>query len=457
MTGGLGNDNLFDNQGGDDTYIYNLGDGYDFITDFGGNDTIRFGEGITASNLRMNRQDNGNLEIYFDGLEGNIIISDYFNNNENKIEKIVLADNTVITDFSQFLPFVETSESYTITEVSLVQDIQATGTADITLIGDSKNNTISGNSGNNTFEGKAGNDRLIDSEGGNDTYIYNLGDGDDTINDIGGIDTLKFGAGISIEDLEFMQAGNNLNMWFKERDGGIIIENYFSNPENKIERFEFADGTVITDISNYIVSIGSEENIVLPDGILQAHLWGTGDISATGNSLDNWFGGNSGNNTFEGKGGNDYFWDDQGGDDTYIYNLGDGYDVIHDENGSDTIQFGQDISASDLSFVHPTDSNNLEVLIGESGKITIENYFSSDVYKIETFKFADNSLLTDISSLITEINYSQTQSIVDETEALGEFDVNQLIQEINSYGVNNDVVMTNSQNQNDDLLLVMGN
>ncbi len=452
-----GNDYFHETAGGNDTYIYNLGDGSDVICDVGGYDTIRFGAGITTSNLRMSKIDNGNLNIYFDGYEGNIVVSDYFNNDENKIEKIILSDNTIITDFSQYMAFIETSENYSIADGSIVQDIQATGTADITLIGDSKNNTISGNSGNNTFEGKAGNDRLIDSEGGNDTYIYNVGDGTDYITDIGGVDTIKFGAGITLDNLAFMQTSDNLSIWFHNLEGGITIENYYTNPNKRIERFELADGTVITDISNYITAIGSVESIVLPDGVSQAHLWGTDDISATGNNLDNWFGGNSGNNTFEGKGGNDYFWDDQGGDDTYIYNLGDGYDFIHDENGSDTIHFGQGISAADLSFVHPTDSNNLEVLIGDSGKITIENYFSSDVYKIETFKFADNSILTNISSLITEINYSQTQSIVDETEALGEFDVNQLIQEINSYGVDNDVVMTNSQNQNEDLLLVMGN
>ena len=90
--------------------------------------------------------------------------------------------------------------------------------------------------------------------------------------------------------------------------------------------------------------------------------------------------------------------------------------------------------------------------------ITIGDYFTSDVNKIETFEFADNSVITNITSLITEINDSQPQNSP-ELEPLGELeplDVNQLIQEMNSYGVDNEVLMTNTQNQNEELLLVMG-
>ena len=443
-----GNDNYWDEAGGNDTYIYNAGDGFDWIHDKFGYDTIRLGEGITASMLTMNRWDDGQLEITFDGVEGNIVIDNYFNDDDNKIEKIILNDGTEITDFTPYFTSVETDTNYAASGNGKIQNITAIGSSNITLIGNSNNNTISGNSGNNTFEGKGGDDRLIDNQGGNDTYIYNLGDGNDTINDVGGIDTIKFGAGIALENLAFMQTSDNLNIWFHNQDGGISIENYFTNPDNKIERFELADGTVITDITNHITAIGSNESIVLPDGVFQAHLWGDGNTSATGNRLDNWLGGNSGNNTFEGKGGNDYFCDEQGGNDTYIYNLGDGYDCISDTNGNDTIQFGTGITTNNVSF-NQTAEGNLEIRFGEEeGSIVIEDYFNVNTdKKIENFAFSDGTTLSDISSLI--IPYAETNSA---EEYVDENTVNSIIQEMSAYAPDGEMAI-GEYNQNSEELL----
>ena len=443
-----GNDNYWDEAGGNDTYIYNAGDGFDRIHDKFGYDTIRLGEGITASMLTMNRWDDGQLEITFDGVEGNIVIDNYFNDDDNKIEKIILNDGTEITDFTPYFTSVETDTNYAASGNGKIQNITAIGSSNITLIGNSNNNTISGNSGNNTFEGKGGDDRLVDNQGGNDTYIYNLGDGNDTINDVGGIDTIKFGAGIALENLAFMQTSDNLNIWFHNQDGGISIENYFTNPDNKIERFELADGTVITDITNHITAIGSNESIVLPDGVFQAHLWGDRNTSATGNSLDNWLGGNSGNNTFEGKGGNDYFCDEQGGNDTYIYNLGDGYDCISDTNGNDTIQFGTGITTNNVSF-NQTAEGNLEIRFGEEeGSIVIEDYFNVNTdKKIENFAFSDGTTLSDISSLI--IPYAETNSA---EEYVDENTVNSIIQEMSAYAPDGEMAI-GEYNQNSEELL----
>ena len=443
-----GNDSVWDEAGGNDTYIYNAGDGFDWIHDKFGYDTIRLGEGITASMLTMNRWDDGQLEITFDGVEGNIVIDNYFNDDDNKIEKIILNDGTEITDFTPYFTSVETDTNYAASGNGKIQNITAIGSSNITLIGNSNNNTISGNSGNNIFEGKGGDDRLVDNQGGNDTYIYNLGDGNDYICDVNGNDTIQFGTGITLENLAFMQTSDNLNIWFHNQDGGISIENYFTNPDNKIERFELADGTVITDITNHITAIGSNESIVLPDGVLQAHLWGDGNTSATGNSLDNWLGGNSGNNTFEGKGGNDYFCDEQGGNDTYIYNLGDGYDCISDTNGNDTIQFGTGITTNNVSF-NQTAEGNLEIRFGEEeGSIVIEDYFNVNTdKKIENFAFSDGTTLSDISSLI--IPYAETNS---EEEYVDENTVNSIIQEMSAYAPDGEMAI-GEYNQNSEELL----
>ncbi len=66
-----GNDDISD-LGGDDTYIYNVGDGCYYIRDYGGNnDTIQFEAGTTFSNIQFahNQDNSNNLEISFNGIE----------------------------------------------------------------------------------------------------------------------------------------------------------------------------------------------------------------------------------------------------------------------------------------------------------------------------------------------------------------------------------------------------
>src|SRR6185437_12918611 len=117
---------------------------------------------------------------------------------------------------------------------------------DLVLGGDG-NDTLRGNAGNDTIEGGDGDDVIIDTEGtnvlrggagndtitgygtleggtGNDTlvsnlwnsattYLFNLGDGQDTISDYtygNYADTLVFGAGIAAADVTVTRSGDDL-------------------------------------------------------------------------------------------------------------------------------------------------------------------------------------------------------------------------------------------------------
>ena len=462
--GNGGNDDYYDEEG-NETYIYNIGDGFDFINDRNGYDVIKLGEGITQSMLRMNRQDNGNLEIYFEGIEGNICICDFFNDDNCKIEKIILSDNTEITDFTPFYTFKETSENYTIPENSIVSNVYLTGDGNVSVTGNSSDNYIVGNCGNNTYQGNGGNDSFYD-EVGNDTYIYNLGDGNDTINDQSGSDTIQFGNGITLDSIGFMKDDyNNLHIRFNDENGSeILIQGQLNEGEQGIETIKFADNTSITNVNSLVNQIGTEfDNIVLPDNYIEAHLWGTSDLNATGNSLDNFMRGNAGNNILNGKAGDDYYWEFEGGNDTYIYNIGDGHDYIADISGNDTIQFGTGITSTNIQFAHNQDNyNNLEISFnGIEGGITIEDYFDENQNKkIENFTFSDGTTISDISSYLnpTPDEYEDEEEPVLPLSQNNEqnFDVNLLIQEMNSYGVDSDVVLTDMQNQNnEDILLAM--
>lgn len=401
---GGGDDVITDVLGGNDTYIYCLGNGHDTITDVGGIDTLKLENGIFSYGTKF-EQINNDLVLSFFDRDGSITISDYFLDENHKIENIIFSDGEIVTSVENLLSRVVTDYDYTFGEDTIVDTIQARGNSNISIVGNSSDNTIYGNSGDNTYEGKGGNDTFIDEEGGNDTYIYNLGDGFDYIKDVGGSDTIKFGAGITLENLAFKQTATDLEIWFHNEEGALVIENFFSNTNNKIEKFELADGTVITDISNYITAIGSDGDIVLPTGVQQAHLSGSGNTTATGNDINNWIGGNSGDNTFIGGKGDDYIIDEFDSDDTYVYNLGDGNDTINDNGGVDKIKFGAGISKTNLVFIRHTDGSLIINLVDENGDyidggINIQDYFNDENKKIEKIEFADGSSIYDFESKV---------------------------------------------------------
>lgn len=396
--GGAGNDTISDLLGGNDTYIYQYGNGDDVITDLGGVDTIKF-EGAISPEDVIFEKDGDNLVISFREKDGSITVNGYFLDDNHKIENITFQDGTILQDVSDILIGISTTQSYTIAEDSTIETVRMYGENNISVTGNSADNRIEGNSGNNTFEGKGGDDTLVDLEGGNDTYIYNLGDGNDTIIDNSGNDKIKFGDGITLENTIFIQNQNNLEIIFDGQEGSILVQDFFANTDNKIENFEFADGTVITDLTSHIKEITSDGNITMSSGAASATLTGENNSSVVGNALDNTIVGNSGNNTITGGLGNDYIESTLGGDDTYIYNLGDGYDTINELGGNDKIKFGAGITKDSLVFVR----NNSDLLINfknadgdiVDGNIRIENYFEANDKKIETLEFADGSTLTD--------------------------------------------------------------
>ena len=151
-------------------------------------------------------------------------------------------------------------------------------------------------------------------------------------------------------------------------------------------------------------------------------------------------------------------------------------------NGYDMIQFGSGIMMNNIRFNTIDGTNNLNITFEDiAGSIIIQDYFSNDESKIEKFSFADGIDLTDISSMIDigaedvapdepdfpGDEYEEEEPptlplpdepIVDEEEPTlpNGVDINLLIQEMNSFGTDSDVVMSGTETQNtEELLLAM--
>lgn len=161
-----------------------------------------------------------------------------------------------MSDSSDYYPStVKSSVSYTLSRYSV--NLILTGTGNINGIGNSLDNTITGNGGNNVLAGNGGSDTLIGGAGndtliggtGNDTYYFDSGFGSDLIQEYdttaGNVDRIVFGSSIGSSQIAVGRYGTNL-LLTNASGGQIAVEGWFASDGNKVERVEFADGTVWT-------------------------------------------------------------------------------------------------------------------------------------------------------------------------------------------------------------------
>ena len=300
------------------------------------------------------------------------------------------------------------------------------GNGNDVIYGEDGDDTINAGTGNDIINGGKGND-LLKGEEGSDTYIFNIGDGDDTIydNDASGNvqnDRIIFGEGITAESIIMNRVGNNLIIEYGDGDR-ITVQNEFSESNSGIEYIEFADGTVIdidgirAEASRYIGTDGDDVlngyNTTEKYNVNEYFDGGDGnDRINAGIGDDTIFGGNgddiiyagTGNDIINGGKGNDQLRGDAG-DDTYIFNIGDGDDTIYDYDASgnsqnDRIIFGEGITAE--SIIMNRVGNNLIIEYGDGDRITVQNEFSESDSGIEYITLNDGR----------EMYYTQAEQMI---------------------------------------------
>lgn len=341
------------------------------------------------------------------------------------------------------------------------------------LAGDSGNDFIYGGSGDDIIDGGSGDDALVGGSG-NDTYLFGFGSGIDVIsehiifselnklanyqnsfiegvgiNEIidnlfalqqqsgGGVDIIKFGIGITLDNVVFEIDGTNnrkdLIIKLKDDQGNLTgdqvslinqldTSNSIRLSSLMIEKFQFTDGTILTfsDVEKRLQMYGTSFDDSLSGSWLNDNIYGLegndtigagkgddivygaegNDIIRAGEGNDTLYGGedndtleaNNGNNTLIGGRGNDIIKSGSGND-SFIYNLGDGNDTIKYASQNDVLKFTNGILSTDIKL----SANNVDLIItitSTNSTLTIKNYFAPNSESLGQVTFDDGSQWT---------------------------------------------------------------
>ena len=254
------------------------------------------------------------------------------------------------------------------------------------------NDTLYGNYGNDTLSGGAGNDYLnggntydYGNSNGNDIYVFNKGDGADTIADfdytVGNLDTLMLGAGLNAADTVLARLGDDLKLsWGAD---SVTLQNYFKNTYSVIEVLMFADGTKwgMAEIASRLTQTGTTGNDYfygLSDQPNRMNGMAGNDTLVGGNANDSLDGG-TGNDYLEGYAGNDSLMGGVGND-TLYGNYGN--DSLMGGVGNDTLYGGE--GADSFVFSHSVVIENSDVLLdfmpSQGDKIVFDTKYFTQLF-----------------------------------------------------------------------------
>ncbi|MFN6563626.1 MAG: beta strand repeat-containing protein [Nostoc sp. ChiSLP01] len=424
ITGNKGNDTLTGG-GGKDRFIYNLGDGIDTITDFGGVgkgtnptagviaevDTIKFvGAGLTARNLLLT-QNGTNLEITFEGVAGTKIVLNNFkledlenlkaSGSTPAIGNIIFDGQSSIVDSFNVLDANSTETTIgiknTVTFLNdLANNITALDNSNDAINGQGGNDKIDGLSGDDLLRGGAGNDTLIGGAGndvlrgdaGNDSLTG--GTGNNLLDGVDGNDTLSVSGYYEDEQYDYRLSGKNT------LNGGAGNDNLSASGSTGDNLLSGGNGNDSLSISGYYTFLylnDTYDSRSLGKNTLNG---GAGDdnlsaSASTGNNLLSGDDGNdtlsisgyydgdnyeeynsrsSGNNTLNGGAGNDILSASGSEGDNLLFG-GDGNDSLSISGYYKYTPYDNPYEPRDLSNTYDSRSSGKNTLSGGTGNDTL--------------------------------------------------------------------------------------
>jgi Ca2+-binding RTX toxin-like protein len=317
ITGGRGSDTAFLGTG-NDTFIWNNGDGSDIVEGQTGNDTLQFNganldERIDLSangnRLRMVR-DLGTVTMDVSGVEQvnvatlggqdtvtvnnlagtgvmdvNIDLAGALGSNtgdrqgDTVIVNGTAAADTVTVSGSGSSAFVTglsarvnithsdgTGDNLHVNTLAGNDTINAArlnaGVISLTIDSGDGDDLSTGSAGNDTIVGGRGNDRAF-MGAGKDTFVWNPGDGSDTVDGQSGADTLQFNGANLDEKIDLSANGSRLHM---TRDVGGVTMDVDGVEQVNIDALGGADTLTVNDLSQTDVTNVNIDLGATPDG-----------------------------------------------------------------------------------------------------------------------------------------------------------------------------------------------
>lgn len=287
---------------------------------------------------------------------------------------VVTNANVFIQDYLASTDLIQSSVSLSLMNFSTIENLRFTGTADISGIGNAKDNSMTGNSGSNSLSGGSGNDAIsgglgndtilggidddiLSGDDGNDSLLGELGDdtliggaGNDFLNGGTGFDSLVGGDGndtlVATLIPATLEGGAGDDTYYVEHLGTQLIELvgggvdtiYTNNREIVVGHFANVEHVVYvsypgppnTDPSDPTARflIGDENKNTLIGGAADDTIWGLEESdSLVGYNGNDILDGGEGVDTMVGGSGNDtYFVDDSG--DRINESLSGGIDIV---------------------------------------------------------------------------------------------------------------------------------
>ena len=375
LDGGAGNDTLTGGKG-NDVFVYTAGK--DVITDYASGDKISISAAIKKETVK------GSDVVLTIG-SGKLTIKDA----ADKKLSIVGGGSSSSGSLNSTTVKLTNSDSSTFTAGDKVKVIDASSrTKAIKIVGNSKANTITGGSKNDTLTGGKGKDVFVYTAGKDVITDYAAGDkisvsaaikketvkGSDVVLTIGkGSLTIKDAA-----DKKFSIIGGGSSSGGSSNSTTVKLTNSDKSPftaGDKTKTIDASDRTKAVQIfgnskANSIV--GGTKNDKLHGGAGNDSLWG-----------------GKGNDSLWGGKGNDTLWGDAGKD-TFIYNNGDGKDIIYGFENNDLLKITGAFSAS-----YNSSKNEIAFKVG-SDSITLKEFTATtfnvngDKYKINGSSLVKN-------------------------------------------------------------------
>ncbi len=411
LTGGTGNDTLSGGEGSD-VYVFNRGDGQDVLWDDGIEgqlDTLSFGTTIAPSQITVSPSSDGcDLVVRLSGTTDQITLSGVLLDPRVRIEQVRFSDGTQWS-WADLLARATTPTSGA--------DLFYGDESANALSGLAGDDTLSGSDGDDTLTGGAGNDLLVGGSG-RDTVVFNRGDGQDVLWDDGSegeIDTLSFGATVLPDQISVGQGddGSDIVLRLSGTTDQVTLSQVLSDPRVRIEQVLFANGTRWSwaDLFARATAPTAGADVLYGDELANALGGAAGADSLNGRDGDDTLGGGTGNDTLVGGSGAD----------TYIFNVGDGQDLVWDggdDDQTDTLAFGTGILSSQISASRSSDGNDIVLRVGSgTDLVTLGNVLIDTRVRVEQVRFADGTLWN-WDTLVSRLTSSTTLQGTEGTDAL---------------------------------------